>query len=95
MSSAAKAKGASATAAAAAVDDPSPLRDVRLYTRLPLHLRLDVWPFAIVYAGLVGVARRAASDSFEAGLVVGLGFLLHALAVLSTHWSVGSFWERK
>ena len=68
---------------------PPPLRCVRLYVRLPLHLRLDVWPFAIVYAVLGEAARRTAADAFEATLIVGLGLLLHALAVLSTHWSVG------
>ena len=66
-----------------------PLR-VQLFVRLPIHLRLDVWPFAVVYAGLVGLAKRSASDAFETGLIVGFGFMLHALAALSTQWSVGT-----
>ena len=74
---------------AAHASSAQPLR-VKLYVRLPFHLRLDVWPFAIVYAGLVGLARRVTSDAFETGLIVGIGFLLHALAALSTQWSVGS-----
>ena len=59
-----------------------------LHARLPLHLRLDVWPFAIVYAGLVAVGRGVGADGFETGLLVAVGVVAHSLAHLSTHWSV-------
>ena len=79
-----------AAAAAAAAATSGGVRDVRLYSQLPIHQRLDVFPFAVLHAVLAGVAKRAASDAFEATLIVGAGVLLHALAHLATQWSAGA-----
>ena len=72
-------------------DDPrggSPL-DVRLVSRKPQHLRLDV-SFGAVHAVTIGIATGAMASSglFERAFIVGAGAILHALVVLSTHWSV-------
>ena len=67
----------------------SPL-DVRLVSRKPQHLRLDV-SFGAVHAVTIGIASSgamASSGLFERAFIVGAGAILHALVVLSTHWSV-------
>mmetsp|Transcript_1246 Transcript_1246/g.5387 ORF Transcript_1246/g.5387 Transcript_1246/m.5387 type:complete len:1295 (+) Transcript_1246:205-4089(+) len=66
----------------------SPL-DVRLVSRKPQHLRLDV-SFGAVHAVTIGIATGAMASSglFERAFIVGAGAILHALVVLSTHWSV-------
>ena len=66
----------------------SPL-DVRLVLRKPHHLRLDV-SFGAVHAVTIGIATGAMASSglFERAFIVGAGAIIHALVVLSTHWSV-------
>ena len=66
----------------------SPL-DVRLVLRKPHHLRLDV-SFGAVHAVTIGIATGAMASSglFERAFIVGAGVIIHALVVLSTHWSV-------
>ena len=66
----------------------SPL-DVRLVVRKPHHLRLDV-SFGAVHAVTIGIATGAMASSglFERAFIVGAGAIIHALVVLSTHWSV-------
>ena len=67
----------------------SPL-DVRLVSRKPQHLRLDV-SFGAVHAVTIGIASSgamASSGLFERAFIVGAGAILHALVVLSTHLSL-------
>ncbi|CAK9272759.1 unnamed protein product [Sphagnum jensenii] len=63
------------------------VRLVELYKWRELPLRLDVWPFAILYvAWVTGVATSL--DATDAGIVLAALFVLHILTFLFSAWSV-------
>jgi cation-transporting ATPase 13A1 len=63
------------------------VRLVELYKWRELPLRLDVWPFAILYvAWVTGVATSL--DATDAGIVLAALVVLHILTFLFSAWSV-------
>ena len=71
------------------VDDKT-VKSLSLYKPLPVPLRLDVLPFAFLYAAAFYLALVSAKEAHNtAGLIaVPVLLFLHGLAYLCTFWSV-------
>ena len=78
---------------AATSSSSAALRGLELLTRVPLLLRLDVAPFALLYAAAargslqLGASGDATYARFQLAPLV-LAALLHALVLLAQQWSV-------
>ncbi|CAI7837040.1 unnamed protein product [Closterium sp. NIES-54] len=69
--------------------DSKNVRAVELYCWLPVARRLDVWPFAVVYAvWLALLVTRLRLDFVEMAIVTGALVSLNILTALFTVWSV-------
>ncbi|GJP47781.1 hypothetical protein CLOM_g6950 [Closterium sp. NIES-68] len=69
--------------------DSKNVRAVELYCWLPVARRLDVWPFAVVYAvWLALLVTRLRLDFTEMAIVTGALVSLNILTALFTVWSV-------
>lgn len=58
-----------------------------MVTPLPTPLRLDVWPFLLIYAGLIYYYNQLEEDSIYVKLVMIAVCFIHCLTFIFGHWS--------